>query len=207
MRELQPLKNKIAIVLAGQLDVDLSCYLSPEYYLIAVDGGLDHIIASGHRADILIGDLDSVTAIDHEGPRLVFDSVKDDTDFVCAINHALDYNADAQIFVFGFGSIDRIDHVLANLSVIRSNMQFISNNQHITLLTADTVVESDDYQYYSFFSLDLVSRFSLSGFKYPLTDYCLKPYDPLCVSNELMSDSGKIEISNGRVILIKSKIN
>lgn len=205
--ELQVLKNKIAIILAGQLDVDLSCYLSPEYYIIAVDGGLDHLASLDIGCDILIGDMDSIGNKQYNGVQLVFDTVKDDTDFVCALKHAREYNSNALIEVFGFASINRLDHVIANISVIDKGMKFISKNQEMVLLTEDTTINKDEYIYYSFYALSEVEAFSLSGFKYPLSNYNLKPFDPLCVSNELSLNCGKIEISNGRVIMIKSKSN
>lgn len=207
IHELQVLKNKIAIILAGQLDVDLYFYLSPEHYVIAVDGGLDHLINQGINCDILIGDMDSIGESRYKGEQIVFDPVKDDTDFVCAIKHAKKYNSKAPIEVFGFASTNRLDHVIANISVIDKGMKFISNNQELRLLTEDTIVNRDEYCYYSFYALSEVEAFTLSGFKYPLLNYQLKPFDPLCVSNELSEDCGKIEISNGRVIIIKSKSN
>lgn len=201
------LKTSVAIVLAGQIDLDLKTVITPEQFIIAVDGGLDHLSKYGLQPDILIGDLDSISDQQYQGSKLVFDSIKDDTDFVCALKYANENYPNAEINVFGFASLNRIDHVLANLSVINQQMTFISANQEIMLITENTTLIADQYKYYSFFGLESVNQFSLSGFKYPLTNYSLKPFDPLCVSNELVANSGTIELSNGRVILIKSKIN
>lgn len=201
------LKSKIAIILAGAIDVDLSRYITNDHYIIAVDGGYEHLLQQQIECDILIGDMDSITSENYNGPQICYDPVKDDTDFVCSIKHAKSYNSQAQIAVFGFGSINRIDHVLANLSAITSEMIFISNNQQITVLDRNTSIVADQYQYYSFFALTPVNEFSLSGFKYPLVNYQLNPFDPLCVSNELSSTEANIEISNGRVLCIKSKSN
>lgn len=205
--ELQSLKSNVAIVLAGEIDVNLTDYLNHDDFVIAVDGGLDHLLAVGLTPDILIGDLDSISTTNYNGQQVVYDSVKDDTDFVCAIKYAKANYPNTEIRVFGFASLNRLDHVLANLSVIQPGMTFISDNQTIQLLSEEFIAEQDEYQYYSFISMSTVNQFSLTGFKYPLTNYQLRPFDPLCVSNELIANSGKIEISNDCVIMIKSKNN
>ncbi len=205
-QELLTLKSKIAIILAGTIDVDLQQQLTGFNYIIAVDGGLNHLTKAGIKPDILIGDLDSVTS-QFDGQTLKFDPIKDDTDFKCAIKYVEQNFANVQIDVYGFNSLDRLDHVIANLANITSNIKLISDNQQIYLINHDTVVEGDEYKYYSFFSTEVINQFSLEGFKYPLSDYQLKPFDPLCVSNQLINNSGTIRISNGQLLVIKSKNN
>ncbi len=206
MNESTFLKNNIAIVLAGEIDCDLLIELQSFTYIIAVDGGYNHLSEIGLKPDVLIGDLDSVTSTIN-CPTVEFDPVKDDTDFKCAINYAVNKFEQSQITVYGFASLNRIDHVIANLANLQSNITLKSANQQITIIDKDTKVTKDEYTYISFFSIETVSKFSLDGFKYPLTNYQLNPFDPLCVSNELIADSGKIRMSNGSVIVIKSKQN
>ncbi len=206
MNELTFLKNKIAIILAGEIDCDLLNELQSFTFIIAVDGGYDHLVKAGIKPDILIGDLDSLSSIVN-CPVVAFDPVKDDTDFKCAINYVEDNFNSSSITVFGFASINRIDHVIANLANMEPNITFKSNNQEITVIENDCLLTSDDYKYISFFSTTQINSFSITGFKYPLSNYTLNPFDPLCVSNELITNSGKISISNGRVIVIKSKQN
>lgn len=206
MRELQTLKSNIAIILAGTIDVDLQQQLTGYDYIIAVDGGLNHLTKSGVTPNILIGDLDSVTE-EFDGQVLKFDPIKDDTDFKCAINYVEQNFDHYQLDVYGFSSLDRLDHVIANLANMTTNIKLISANQQIELINANTVVENDEYKYYSFFSTEVIEQFSLEGFSYPLTDYQLNPFDPLCVSNQLINNSGTIKLSNGRVLVIKSKNN
>ncbi len=205
-QELLTLKSKIAIVLAGAIDLNLQQQLSRYEFIIAVDGGLNHLTKVGIKPDILIGDLDSVTE-QFDGQILKFDPVKDDTDFKCAINYVKQNFDNFQIDVYGFNSLDRLDHVIANLANITNDIKLVSDNQQIELISHDITVEEDEYKYYSFFSKEVVEQFTLVGFEYPLTDYQLKPFDPLCVSNRLVSNSGTIKVSNGQVLVIKSKNN
>lgn len=200
------LKDRAVIVLAGSLDLNLSDYINDTDYIIAVDGGYDHLLCASLKPDITIGDFDSVNNL-IDGSILKFDSVKDDTDFKCALDYASNTLGFKQICVFGFTSLNRIDHVLSNISNITANCTFISANQQISLLEGTSKVKRDEYKYLSFYSLEIVDKFTLVGFKYPLTNYQLRPFDPLCISNELTDDSGTIEISNGRVVMIKSILN
>lgn len=206
MNEFQSLKDRAVIVLAGSIDLDLAKLITADDYIVAVDGGYDHLHNAGLTPDIVIGDFDSI-AHDYLGKKLQLSPVKDDTDFKCALNYINQNHLAKQIVVVGFASLNRIDHVLANLANAHGNISFVSANQHIQLTTESVVVKRDDYKYYSFFALEQITDFTLSGFKYPLTNYCLKPFDPLCVSNELIADSGTIEISNGKLIIIKSLLN
>lgn len=203
--ELQTLETRVVIVLAGQIDLDLELFLNQNDIIVAVDGGANHLIETKYKPAVLIGDFDSITNTDLTCPRIKFDPVKDDTDFACALEYVSQTYPQFKSVVVGFSSLDRIDHVLTNLSIINSETTFISDNQRITLLTATTTVTSSEYKFYSFYAIQEVSRFSLSGFKYPLNSYRLRPFDPLCISNELIASSGTIEISNGNVIMIESK--
>lgn len=204
MSELKLLKNKVAIILAGELDLNLNEYITSDMFVIAVDGGYNHLLAADIKPNLVIGDMDSITQ-EVSVDTIKFDTVKDDTDFKCAINYVNDNITDCHIFIFGFGSLNRLDHVIANLSVIEENMTFISANQKITTANSSIELTSSEYKYISFFALSSINKFNLVGFKYPLDNYKLNPFDPLCVSNELEGNSGEIDISNGQLLIIESK--
>lgn len=206
MSVLQSLKNRVVVVLAGDIDVDLRQHITKQDIVIAIDGGYNHLLTANLKPQVLIGDLDSIT-VKPDCEVISFDPIKDDTDFKCGLNYIAEKYNSLPIVVFGFSSISRIDHLIANLANIQCNTTYISDNHMVQLLQANTVVTVDQYKYYSFFSFEIIDQFSLSGFKYPLSNYQLKPFDPLCVSNELIETNGKISISNGQVILIKSKFN
>ncbi len=204
---MQNLNSKCIVVLAGVCDVDIAKYINHGDIVIAIDGGYDTLALANINVDVLIGDCDSISASNFLGQTIKFDSQKDDTDFKCGLNYIEENYPNYPIYVFAFASINRIDHVLVNLCNITSCVKFISNNQHIELLNADTIVKADQFTYYSFFAIEPIAKFSLQGFKYELLNYELMPFDPLCISNELSAPSGLITIDSGRVIMIKSKEN
>lgn len=205
MKELQTLEPRIVIVLAGAIDFDLNSFLLADDIIIAVDGGANHLIGTRFKPTAIIGDLDSISENQFECPVIEFDPVKDDTDFACSLNYIQNNYHSNNIIVIGFASLDRIDHVLSNLSNFQLGIKFISNNQIIEQLENSFEVVKSDYKYYSFYATETINQFSLSGFKYDLIDYRLMPFDPLCISNELIADSGTIKISNGKIIMIRSK--
>lgn len=206
MNKSKHLKNKVLLVLAGEVDIDLNQIIDEYDLIIAVDGGLKHLDKICVSPDFLIGDLDSSSNFS-TSKIIKFDSEKDDTDFACAINF-INENFNVNNFdVVGFASLNRVDHVLTNLSLIDEKMKFISNNQEIYCKSEDFTVIADEFQYISFYSLSVIESFTLSGFKYPLDNYTLKPFDPLCISNELVDFEGKVSVSDGKVIVIKSKLS
>lgn len=85
--------------------------------LIAVDGGLKHMLAAGLRPDLLVGDLDSVTRAELEQAgqveRLTFPSDKSLTDLELALQAALARGVTEVVVAAALGA--RQDHTLANL--------------------------------------------------------------------------------------------
>lgn len=203
-------KNKAAVVLAGEIDVDISAYINSDSLIVAVDGGNDHLKKLNIKADIVIGDFDSTTRNVGNIETLQFLTDKDDTDFLCALKYIRKLYGMIDIQVFGFASTNRLDHVLSNLSIIDCNAQFISKNQEISLITESIELSAEgnrQFKYYSFYALEPVANFCLVGFKWELTNYLLKPFDPLCISNQLTHKIGFVKIDTGRVLMIKSREN
>ena len=60
----------------------------------------------------------------------------------------------------------------------------------------------DRYRYYSFFAWKNEATLSLNGFKYPLNQYPLKPFDPIGVSNEAAAKEPSATIHEGIVLCI-----
>lgn len=203
-QELQNLNPRVIVVLAGSIDVNLSEYINQDDIVIAVDGGCNSLLDVAITPNYLIGDLDSVTEIP-DCEVIKFNPEKDDSDFICSLKFIEKKIGKCSIHVFGYASINRVDHVLANLAVITEDVKLISNNQLIQVVSKTAEIEKGDYNYISLFSYREVEKLTLSGFKYPLTNYNLHPFDPLCISNEIVGKTGIVHISNDRLLVIQSK--
>ncbi len=93
-------------------------WIPRESFVIAADSGLDHAHRLGYDADLLVGDLDSVSlgASDrHEGELEEYPENKDYTDLELAIAAAV-RRANTVVVVGGHGG--RLDHLLANAELL-----------------------------------------------------------------------------------------
>lgn len=92
--------------------------------VIAADGGLGHARALGLRADLVVGDMDSVAQADLRAAEAAGARVqrhprnKDRTDLELALDAAVAHGAE-RVLVLG-GASGRFDHVLANALVLAS---------------------------------------------------------------------------------------
>ena len=116
----------------------------PDDLFIAADGGLHHFRALGMFPDVLIGDLDSVTAEDlktlsAQGVEVIrHPARKDETDLELALLYAVERGA-TEILVFGaLGA--RWDMTLGNILLLAhprlrvANIRLVDGNQEVRLL-------------------------------------------------------------------------
>jgi thiamine pyrophosphokinase len=101
-------------------------------FTIAADSGLDHARALGIEVDLVIGDLDSVTAEAVEAARRAGVDIrehptdKDATDLELALRVAASELPDRIVVIGGGGG--RIDHFLGNLLVVSApEIQFVGD--------------------------------------------------------------------------------
>ncbi len=89
-----------------------------EDFVICADSGYDSAKANGIKADLIIGDMDSVKSdLTCEKNKLVYPARKDFTDGELAVRHAVSMNP-SEIVLLGFTGT-RLDHTLTNISLLR----------------------------------------------------------------------------------------
>lgn len=107
----------ITLAGAGELRADtLTRALRHAPHLVAADGGADRVVALGHRPDLVVGDLDSVSdaLLQTLTPRQLRPvHTQDDTDF----DKALDLIDAPFILATGFSGA-RLDHTLASMNTL-----------------------------------------------------------------------------------------
>ena len=112
-----PLSHRAADAL-GELVADQAVRL------VAADSGLDHARAIGLTPDLLVGDLDSISAegrgwaVERGLPTRCFPADKDATDTELAIRAAAGLDGGRAHLVLAAGSGDRLDHTLGTLGVL-----------------------------------------------------------------------------------------
>ena len=130
------------IVGAGDLDT----YFVPrdDDFVIAADGGYDHLKRLGIRCDLLLGDLDSIKEIPTDQKTKKFAVRKDETDMHLAYLEGARLGYDT-FYIYG-GTGGRDDHTFANyclLLYIREHggrATLFSKKAEITLAISSTSV-------------------------------------------------------------------
>ncbi len=164
-------------------------------YIIGVDRGLEFLYRNQIAPSHIVGDFDSVN------PKIVtyysenttipirqFNPVKDASDTEIAVRLALELEVQ-EIWILG-GTGTRIDHVLANIQVLKIpydvgvKAYIVDEYNKISLIGNKTYLNKKEAfgPYFSVFPLGgIVEHFSIEGAKYPLCDHTLCPYDRPCM--------------------------
>lgn len=121
----QPNGRQAIVVIGGDaLHAGAVRRLDAAAFVIAADSGYDHAVAAGLRPDLLIGDLDSISAAGLAAARadgLTIDTHpadKDATDTELALDRALTEVGDGGALTILGGGGDRLDHLLASITVL-----------------------------------------------------------------------------------------
>ena len=169
--------------------------------VIAVDQAVLALYKQRIKIDLAVGDFDSLTnqgmLINLNVIRL--NPVKDVTDTHQALVEASKMNPEEIFLIGGIGG-ERIEHFMVHTLFFDEfpSLRIIDDNTEIRMLQEGLhEVETKGYVTYLAYPK---AKISLMGFKYPLSEYLLMTYDPLCISNEVVEKKGIIHIHDGRVL-------
>ncbi|HUP75220.1 MAG TPA: thiamine diphosphokinase [Acidimicrobiales bacterium] len=206
---------ELAIVVAGG-DAPPSGRAIPAYTsVIAADGGLDHVYALGLPVDLLVGDLDSVSAsalararadgvaIDHHA------AAKDETDLALALDHVCARGI-TRALVLGAGG-GRLDHALGNLLLLASERY--GEIELDAWIGESTVSVVRLRRRFSLRKGDVVSLFAVGGaafgvathgLEYPLRHEMLTPGSSRGISNVVVDGPIMVEVADGVLLAVQS---
>ena len=181
--------------------------LNDSDYIIAVDQAVLALYKQRISINLAVGDFDSLS---HQGILsqlnvIRLNPIKDVTDTHQALIEASKIDADEIILIGGIGG-ERIEHFIVHTMLLHAfpKVKIIDDFSTIYLLNPGLHRFKDTSMYYSFFAYPKATL-SLSGFKYPLMEYMLNTYDPLCISNEIDDSEGLVHIKDGYVLVVISK--
>lgn len=189
-------------------DRKLSFPVTENDYVIAVDGGYDWLEKSGIKADMVIGDFDSLKKVPCHSNVIRLNPEKDDTDMLAALKEGLKLGCD-EFHIYG-GTGGRIEHTFANLACLAylaglSVRGFLYDNHSIiTAVTNATITFGKEHSgYVSVFShTNQSAGVFLKGLKYELTDATLTNTFPLGVSNEFLGVESSVSVKEGTLIIV-----
>jgi len=191
-------------------NIDLSKFDLSNKYIIGVEKGALNLINSGFKDFTVISDFDS---LDKQKVDKIYLNCKN----IIKLNTIKDYSDTYYAYklcdkcenILILGGIHglRVDHLIANINILANDNRVKFTDDFCTMFSfKDSIITftKSIYKYYSFYAFTK-SIISLKGFKYNIEDYSLKPYDSLCLSNELDSKEGILELKQGNILIIESK--
>ncbi|MFD1735772.1 thiamine diphosphokinase [Bacillus salitolerans] len=210
----------IHIVAGGPIEniPDLSQYNLEDVRWVGVDRGLLYILKNGIKPTVGLGDFDSVSKEELAWMQQqckyidISPAEKDETDNELALSWSLSQNPSI-IRIFG-ATGGRLDHELMNFQLLYKGIkekifiEVIDHKNRLTMLSPGTYSfnRTNCYKYISFLPFtNEVKGITLKGFKYPLTNHEISWGTTLCVSNEILEESGTFSFTDGIVIMVKSK--
>jgi len=185
--------------------------LSPKEgdFVIAVDGGYNHLKQQRIAPNFTIGDFDSI-----EGPlpknnfkKLPRD--KDDSDTLAALKYGMNQGYKT-FYIYGGSGGDRFDHTFANIQCLAYLSQrgcrglLFTKNEIITAITNDSISYNEKCQgMISIFAYSPIAKdITVKGLKYTLTKELLSCDFPRGLSNEFIGTDSSISVENGTLIVI-----
>lgn len=205
---------KAVIFANGTIDNSDSA-ISGNDLIIAADGGTQHCLSSGITPDVVIGDLDSLTADNINELQIAnveiirYPAKKDQTDLELALKLAIDRGAD-EIVVFGAMG-GRWDMSIANIllpaeqNLSNATIRIIDGRHEIMLLRAGKEMIFHGKKG-DIFSLIPLGRDALGittiGLEYPLKDDLLRLGSSRGISNLFIENSATVSLKQGLLLCV-----
>lgn len=188
----------------------------PADFLVAVDGGLRHLLRIGLLPYLLIGDMDSVAPADlaiceeKHIEIMRFPPQKDQTDLELALDEVLRRGYRNILIAYGMGG--RLDHSLINMALLsrpdlaNTNVYFDNGRSMVRLMTGpfkrDFHVDEGDLVSLMPWSGD-VHGITTTNLLYPLNNESLYSHRGQGLSNVASSADFSIEVEKGQLLVIR----
>lgn len=192
--------------------------ISPEDYLIAVDGGLRHLMSMKLVPDLIIGDLDSANPErvqqfqDQKIEVRKYPEGKDQTDLELAIDAALGKQPKNIRIIGALGG--RIDQTLGNIFLLTKpeladvDIRLIDGDQEVFLIQDSARINGEPGQRVSLLPLQgPVKGIRTVGLKYPLNNETLYPDQTRGISNVMEANTAVVKIEQGYLLCIHELSN
>lgn len=210
--------NPRAVLFAnGQATERALLPLEPGDYLVAVDGGLHPMQALQLTPNLLIGDLDSVTAAEvaecqEKGVEILrYPPAKDQTDLELAVDQVLARGFKKIVLAFALGG--RLDHTLGNLGLLSRpdlagcEVWLDDGKIWVSLVRDQITLQTSPGDLVSLLPWNAPAEgVQTSGLAYPLNGETLLPYQTRGISNLSTAGSCSISLRNGLLLVIHQRL-
>ena len=180
--------------------------------VIAADGGFDTLLSLGIKPDLILGDMDSVSAGAEGIERIVYPVRKDETDSFLAYREGV-RRGYSEFMLYGCTG-GREDHTFANYALLvyareaSHKMTLVGKCTRAVAIKNETVTLSGEpFSHLSLFAFGGdASGVSISGAEYEAENVTLTPSFPLGVSNRFGDKDVTVTVGDG-VLLVMSETN
>lgn len=200
----------VVVIGAAALDPEVVALLPADARVVGADGGTDHALAAGLRPELVIGDLDSISAVGLKWAQTHAEVVahppeKDLTDTELALHYVAEQHPARVILLSGGG--DRLDHTMAAFGALgTSEMTGIPSlecwwgGQYAMVLHGPSRIRRsvDPGARISLLALQgACSGVSVSGTQWELSNAELSALSGRGLSNLAVSSTVQISVSSG----------
>lgn len=197
------------------LSIGIVCLLATPQFIrhhdlyVGVDRGALILAQAQIKMDCAIGDFDSISKDEMEiiqayASRVIkLHPIKNESDLEAALK--IYYNQAEHIIIYGaLGG--RLDHQYVNVQLMKQypQVELVDDYNHCMIITQSQTIQADHFKYFSIFALE-ESVVSITQAKYELSNVVLMENDLYTLSNEFITKEAHIELTKGRLLLIKSK--
>ena len=205
-----------ALVFAGgdPPDARFTDALPDGAWIIAADSGLEHVHALGLHADVVVGDMDSVTpstlerAVASGSVIEAHPTDKDATDLELALGAAARAGA-TRVTVVGAGG-GRLDHFLGNALLFASSdwagfeLHALVGDAHVVVVRERVELRGGPGSLVSLLPAGGPARgIHTTGLRWPLTNDHLPPGSTRGVSNEMTQPTATVSLATGVLLAIQ----
>ena len=215
---------RIVIFANGELpDLDAArALLQPGDYLIAADGGANHLLKMGILPELVIGDLDSLdedTLFQLTSAEVNIEQYsedKDETDIELALRYAVELGPSAILIVGALGG--RLDQTLANLSILtdpllpKIDIRLDDGVEEVFFCRATAEKWGQaEVQGRSGDAVSLipwhgpVGGVATEGLQWPLYGETLYPEKSRGISNVMLGETASLKIEKGLLLVVHSR--
>lgn len=187
--------------------------ITPNDFLIAVDGGLRYFTQFNLQPNLIIGDLDSanpdqVDQFKSQGVEVQqYPIEKDETDLEIALQAALSLEPERIWVIAALGN--RLDQSLANIFLLTSpnfenrDIRLVDGTQEVLLVRKSTIVTGNPGDRLSLLPLNgPVTGIRTTDLYYPLDHETLYPDQSRGISNKMTAEKATITIDQGLLLCI-----
>lgn len=181
-------------------------YLHEAGKIICCDGSVDALVEYGLKPNVVVGDMDSISAKNLETFKSIIIQSKDQetNDLTKAVNYCVQ-QGEAEVIILGATGY-REDHAIGNVSLLADyaellQVKMVTNHGTFTAIKSTTEFLSFPYQQVSIFCMDSHTRLKSKNLLFPINEVIFDGWWKGSL-NESLGDRFLIEVEEERKVIV-----